>query len=415
MKVLHLVHQYPPDFMGGVEGYTLSLTQELVRRGWKIGVFHRAYRPGSDLVSGVRDGVAIFAAADGPLAPTQRFLATWRQPALLAHWRRTLDQFTPDLVHVQHLMGLPAALLDELQSRRIPYLVTLHDYWWQCANANLLTNYAETRCDGPRAFLNCTRCAVARSASPAAWGAAPLLWGLLADRNRRLHPLLERAAALLTPSEFVRRWYADHGAPAHHLQAVRLGVTPPAAPIVRQERPRTALKLLYLGGLAPNKGVHVVLEALQGVSGAVRLAIAGDESTHPIYAARLRDLADDRVAFLGRLARTQVWQALADADILVAPSLWHETFCFVVHEALAAGTPVLASAMGALTDAIQEDATGRLLPPGDVTAWRGAIQALVDDPARIDAWRARITPPLLLAGHVDKIESIYREILAGAP
>lgn len=429
MRVLNLVHQYLPEYVGGVELYTQSLAHELVRRDWEVGVFYRSYCAANTLTvssesassesassesGGDRGSVVTFAAADGALAPTPRFLATWRQPALHAHWLAVLEQFPPDLVHVQHLMGLPTSLLDVLRARRIPYIVTLHDYWWQCANANLLTNYDATPCDGPQAYLNCTRCAVARAGSTATWGAAPLLWGLLADRNRRLHPLLARAAALLTPSEFVRRWYAAHGAPARHLQAVRLGVTPPPQPVVRRKSPDAGVNLLYLGGLAPNKGVHVVLEALRGVTGAIRLSIAGDETANPAYVSTLRHLADARVAFLGRLTRAEIWRALAAADAVVVPSLWHETFCFAAHEALTAGAPVLASAMGALTDAIRDGVDGLLLAPGDVEVWRAALQSLVDAPVRLATLRAGIVAPRQLAEHVDQIEAIYHEILAGA-
>lgn len=414
MKVLHLVHQYPPEFIGGVEHYTQSLARALVQRGWESAVFHRAYDAGTQLTLR-RDGdVTVFAAGAGALAPTQRFLATWRQPTLLAHWRQVLARFQPDLVHVQHLMGLPTALLHEVSARRIPYLITLHDYWWQCANANLLTNYAEKACDGPRAYLNCTHCAIARAGTPSAWGAAPLLWPLMADRNRRLQPLLAHAAALLTPSEFVRRWYADHGAPMHLLRVAPLGVTPPARLPPHAGERNDDLRLLYLGGLAPNKGVHIVLEALRGVTGNLRFAIAGDAGAQPGYAADLRRLADPRVTFLGRLTRQQVWEALAGADLVVVPSLWHETYCFAAHEALTAGVPVLASAMGALTEVIVDGVNGRLLPPGDPQAWQAAIQEYVAAPSRLDELRRGVTPSLHFTEHVAMIESTYHTILSHA-
>lgn len=412
MKVLHLVHQFPPEFMGGVEHYTQSLAHTLAQQGWETAVFHRAYETGLQLTTRRDDNVTVFAAGAGTLALTRRFLATWRQPTLLAHWRQALARFQPDLVHVQHLMGLPTALLYELIAERIPYLITLHDYWWQCANANLLTNYAETACHGPRAYLNCTHCAVARAGTPLAWGATPLLWPLMADRNRRLRPLLAHAAALLTPSEFVRRWYAEHGAPTHALRAAPLGVTPPTPPPPRAVENNHTLRLLYIGGLAPNKGVHIVLEALRGVAGNLHFAIAGDTATQPAYSANLHRLADHRVTFLGRLTRQQVWEALANADLLVVPSLWHETYCFAAHEALTAGVPVLASAMGALTDVIADGVNGRLLPPGDALTWQRAIQEYVAAPERLVTLRRGITPVLHFTEHVAVIESTYQTILA---
>jgi glycosyltransferase involved in cell wall biosynthesis len=216
---------------------------------------------------------------------------------------------------------------------------------------------------------------------------------------------------LLTPSDFVRDWYSAHGAPARNLRVARWGVFPPAATARRSRVDDGAVHLLYVGGLAPNKGVHVVLEALRGVTGAVRMAIAGDEATHPVYASRLRHLADERVTFLGRLDRQQVWQAMADADAVVVPSLWHETFCLVAHEALAAGAPVIASAMGALTEAVRNGVDGLLLAPGDVEAWRRAIQRCVDEPHLLPSLRSRVVAPRAFVEHVDQVEALYREIL----
>jgi glycosyltransferase involved in cell wall biosynthesis len=414
VKVLHLVHQYLPEFVGGTELYTQALTHALAQQGWETAIFHRAYRDSRSLSVEVTTGIPIFAAAAGPISVTHRFLATWRHPLLHRHWAAALDAFQPDLVHVQHLMGLPTSLIGLLQKRRIPYVVTLLDYWWLCANANLLTNYDQRPCHGPQAYLNCTRCAVARTGRSAAWGAAPALWTLLADRSRKLNEILDHADALLAPSDFVRRWYTDHGAPAHHLQTARWGVIPPDTAYTSRRQDGAPLALLYVGGIAPNKGVHTVLEALRGVSGNLRLSIAGDTSTHPDYAAQLRRIADSRVTFLGRLSRNEVWQAMANADAVVVPSLWHETFCLVAHEALMAGAPVLASAMGALTEAVRDGVDGLLLPPGDVSAWRQAIQHLVNQPQTLQQLRTNVVAPRQFDEHVEQVESIYRQVLGSA-
>ena len=73
---------------------------------------------------------------------------------MLRNWRQALDAFKPDLVHVQHLLGLPASLIDEVVKLGIPFLVTLHDYWWVCANANLLTNYDGQACQAVLGFIS---------------------------------------------------------------------------------------------------------------------------------------------------------------------------------------------------------------------------------------------------------------------
>lgn len=415
MRILNLVHQYLPEFVGGTELYTQSIAQAAVAAGHQVGIFFRSYadRPAASALPA--EAITLYPAAAGPLVPSRRFLAVFGQAGLHQAWIQALDAFQPDLVHVQHLMGLPASLLTVLAQRRIPYLVTLLDYWWVCANANLLTNFDDRSCAGPRGYLNCTHCAVARAGGRAAWLAAPALPAVLARRNQLLRGRLAGAWALLAPSRFVAQWYADHSVPAAHLRTLPWGVTLPDGGLPPRTPRDQALRLLYLGGLAPNKGVHVVLEALAGVHGAVEFTIAGDETAHPDYSRRLHDLADSRVRFAGRLDRTQVWTALRAADVVVVPSVWHETFCLVAHEALAAGTPVLASRMGALTEAVEEGRSGFLLPPGDVPAWQAAIQRLVDDRTLAAALGAQIETPLLFADHARAVLAAYAEAVSGAP
>jgi len=410
MRVLYLLHQYPPEFIGGVEVYTQGVAQSLAQHGWKVAVFHRSYAPKSLCEVNQQGNLTIYRLASGSPSPSGRFLATWRLSAGLNFWRKAIDEFQPDLVHVQHLLGLPTSLIEHLHRIRIPYLVTLWDYWWVCANANLLTNYAHSVCSGPKAFLNCTHCAVARLGRRSAWLLAPLLVSLFADRNRRLEQLLKQASALLAPSEFVRRWYEQRGFPDQLLVTVKPGVILPAQLDSAHRNDENHLRVLYVGGIAANKGVHILIDALRQVEGDIRLYIAGNLLTHSQYASKLRQMADQRVTFIGELSRHDVWHAMTNADVVAVPSLWDETFCFVAHEALAVGTPVLASAMGALPEAIQHSVNGFLLPPGDVGAWRKALQDLVDHPSILRAMRPEQCAPTL-EEHAKQLIAIYHAIL----
>jgi glycosyltransferase involved in cell wall biosynthesis len=410
MRILYLAHQYPPEFIGGVELYTQGVAQSFAQHGWKVAVFHRSYAPKSLCEVNQQGDLTVYKLASGSPSPIGRFLATWRLSGSLNFWRKAIDEFQPDLVHVQHLLGLPTSLLEHLHRVGIPYLITLWDYWWVCANANLLTNYAQSACSGPKAFLNCTHCAVARLGKRPAWLLTPLLVGLFVDRNRRLEQLLKRASALVAPSEFVWRWYKQRGIPEHLLITVKPGAIPPAQLNSMHQSGGDHLRVLYVGGIAANKGVHTLIEALRWVEGNIRLYIAGNLSTHPQYASKLRQLADHRVTFIGELNRHGVWQAMMNADIVAVPSLWHETFCFVAHEALAAGTPVLASATGALPETIQNGVNGFLLPPGDVIAWRKALQNLVDHPDTLRAMRPKKSMPTF-EEHVKQLALVYRAVL----
>jgi glycosyltransferase involved in cell wall biosynthesis len=170
--------------------------------------------------------------------------------------------------------------------------------------------------------------------------------------------------------------------------------------------------LAYIGGLAWQKGIHVLLAALAGVQGAVQLEIAGDESFDPEYVAVLKSQAPGNTRFLGKLNREQVWELLHRVDAVAVPSLWNETFSLIAHEAFAAGVPVVASRIGALSESVRNGEDGLLLRPGDVSDWRGGLQRLVDKPGLLAQLQANVQPPMTLDEHVNKLERIYQGCLS---
>jgi glycosyltransferase involved in cell wall biosynthesis len=234
---------------------------------------------------------------------------------------------------------------------------------------------------------------------------------LMAQRNRTLSSVVANAARLIAPTEFVRRWYAAHDFPTE-----RLVTLPPALAYdgaLSPDRSPRPFRAIYIGGLSAQKGVHALIEAFSGVEGNAELLIAGDETADPAFSSRLRALAGNNVRFLGRLDRAGVWQALAAADVVAVPTLWYETYSFIISEAFAAGVPVLASRLGPIADRVRDDVDGLLLPPGDVDAWAAALRSLVDSPERLAQLRRGVEAPQSLARHADDLEKLFAAVLLG--
>lgn len=433
MRILHLVHQYLPDKIGGTERYTQSIARTLTTRGHEVSVFYRRSAEGAGLARRNEDGVTVWAAWAGSPSPTRRFLATFGDAAIARAFQDVLDQARPELVHVQHLMGLPARLLDVIYWRHIPMVVTLHDYWWVCANAQLLTNYDQQVCDGPKVgWLNCGRCALARGGMGGLWPAAPALTPLLAVRERLLRRALGRAARCIAPTRFVKDWYVAHGLAADRIDVLSHGIQLPDRPPAPQApsspplrlQPETELagadpdnhplRVAYIGGLSWQKGVHVLVEAFKSLSPDAELWIAGDEAFDPDYSGSLRASAGPNVRFLGALSHAQVWDALGRVDAVAVPSLWYETFSLIVHEAFAAGRSVIASRLGALAEVVRDGVDGLLVTPGDVTAWQAALARLAQEPQFRRQLAAGIRPTLTLREHVGRLEAIYVQVVGGS-
>ena len=185
---------------------------------------------------------------------------------------------------------------------------------------------------------------------------------------------------------------------------------------LRQELglPQDARVLASVGRLVGWKGLRVIIEVLRQLPPDVHYLVAGEGPDE----ARLREQAaqlglGERVHFCGRVAHDRLPQLLAQADLLLQPSLGEESFGITLVEAMACGLPVLASRQGGMTEIVVSGVTGELLPPGEVEAWRVAIAALLQQPERMRALgaagRARAVAEFTWAANAAKLERLLQE------
>lgn len=416
MRILHLVHQYPPDYVGGTELYTRQLARSQAQQGHQVAVFCP-----TPARAGVRttqeDGVQVVRVGVGARSRTAVFLATWGQPRLSHALAPLLS--AADLVHVQHLMGLPASAAAQAQAASRPVVVTLHDYWYPCANAQLVTNYDGTVCAGPDArHRNCGRCLLARGGLGDRPWAAPIVAPLLRRRARLLGDLLRRAERVIAPTQFVAARYREMVGELPRLRVIPHGCDAPLerlAALRAARPPRADLHVVYVGSIAPLKGVHTAVEAFNRLpADGLRLTLAGSLTDYPDYAAGLQaTVRHPGIRFVGRLERDALWALLASADLAVMPTLWYEASPLTIDEQFAAGLPVVGSAVGALREKIRDGVDGALFPPGDAAALAAIIGRLAAAPADLDALRAGVRPPQSIADHTAAVLALYTEMIGG--
>jgi phosphatidylinositol alpha-mannosyltransferase len=141
----------------------------------------------------------------------------------------------------------------------------------------------------------------------------------------------------------------------------------------------------------PRKGFRYLLTAFGTLAAerpGLRLLVAGPgdpgEAVQEVPAA-LRD----RIVFLGKVSEEDKARMLRSVDVYVAPNTGGESFGMILTEAMAAGTPVLASELDAFRRVLDGGAAGALFPVGDAGALARAAAALLDDPGRRAALAAR--------------------------
>jgi glycosyltransferase involved in cell wall biosynthesis len=148
------------------------------------------------------------------------------------------------------------------------------------------------------------------------------------------------------------------------------------------------VRVLYLGRLEPSKGVELLCTAFERSATrcpALRLDVAGGGTLESSL--RRRYGGHPQMTFHGVVVGAEKEALLGNSDVVVVPSVWPEAFGLVTIEALAAGTPVIASEVGALPELVRHGETGYVLPTGDVPAWTEALCRLAERPDVVRSMR----------------------------
>jgi glycosyltransferase involved in cell wall biosynthesis len=195
---------------------------------------------------------------------------------------------------------------------------------------------------------------------------------------------LRQAAHVLTPSSYLRELVLSWG-----VDADRVSLLPNPFPVLTEPASREELRrsfgmngaaLAFAGRLTAQKSLGVALEALAGAEG-VELYIAGTGDELMPLERRVSELGiGSRVRFLGALPRERVIELFRAADATVLSSSW-ENFPHTVVEALAVGTPVLATAAGGVAEVVHDGENGLLVASGDTEGLRAAISRYFSDSA----------------------------------
>jgi glycosyltransferase involved in cell wall biosynthesis len=203
--------------------------------------------------------------------------------------------------------------------------------------------------------------------------------------GRREHDVLAAAAASVTTSVWTRRWLLER----YRLDSGSVYVAEPGVDVAALA-PGTAAggELLCVAAVTPSKGHDVLLTALAMVGDLPwRCTCVGSLDRDPGLVEDLRRQRGDsgldgRVSFVGPRTGTDLQTAYAAADVLVLASS-AETYGMVVTEALARGLPVITTTAGGLPEALGRGRDGGrpglLVPPGDATAFAGALRRWLDD------------------------------------
>ena len=430
MRVLQVIHGYPPQYCAGSEIYTQSVSQALVRAGHEVAVFAREedpFLPDYDVrvdQDPEEPGIAVH------LVNMPRSRDRYRDPEVDGRFEELLGSFEPDVVHVGHLSHLSTSIVEAAHRRGVPVIFTLHDFWLMCPRGQFL----QYSLGDPEPWRLCDgqddrKCAVHcysryYSGFPDDEPEDVLYWTDWVHRRMgHVRALAGLVDVFIAPSRTVYAKFRDEfGIPRERLALLDYGFDR-ARLSGRWRDPESEFVFGYIGSHKPAKGIQVLLDAFAQVRGPVRLRIWGRPDARTTSA--LQDRADralprhrNRVDWLGEYPpRDIVREVFNRVDAIVVPSIWLENSPLVIHEAQQARVPVIASNLGGMAEYVRHEVNGFLFEPRNAADLARQMQRLLDAPelGRSLGRRGYLASPSgdvpRIEDHVETLLSLYERAL----
>jgi len=454
LRVLYVVHGFPPDTWAGTEVYTLSLARAMKARGHDVVILTRAPAPAGAAPDAPPDftidrqdfqGLPVWRMINR--LGQQRLRDSYVRPAAEAAFRDALREIKPDIVHFQHLIHLSVTLPEICRELGVPSLITVNDYWALCARVQLIRPDG-VRCEENQG-LGCLLCVKDTHLDriPLARRFRPVLAPLaalgdkfrgrpgmtsIADRSGEIVDMAERhdvvcagydaCDLMVAPSRFLRQKFIDTGRfDPHKVVYSDYGIPAPAAgPPTRTTAGRAGVRFGFIGSLLWYKGVDVLIRAVhQLASPAAVLHVHGDfKPDADPYHAKLADLAKpcgDSVVFHGRFDNQEVGRVYEHIDVLVVPSTWFENSPITIHEAFQFRTPIVTSDIGGMAELVHDGVDGLHFRAGDAADLCEKLARFVDDPGLAARLSTNVPDIKTIEEDAREMEFRYRGLAARVP
>jgi len=396
-RVLVLNVYFPPQLVGGATRVVRdNLDHFLDHAGDRFEFAVAAADDGAEPAHGTRidryRGVPVYR-----IAPLHVEHGAWQpfDPGMRGPFEALLDRFAPDLVHVHCVQHLTGTVVEAVRARGIPYVVTLHDAWWISDFQFLVDADGQVHTPSPDPLRDVTNRALDPIAS--------------LGRRRALGRLLDGAHALIAVSESFAGLYRAAGHP--RTVAVPNGI-PAMSFVPRRPGPAGRVRLGQIGGRTTHKGATLIESVLRAG------AFANLDLTLVDHARAPGEISTEiwgttPVRLIGRQPQDAIAALYAELDVLLAPSLWPESYGLVTREARAAGLWVVASDRGAIGADLTDDVDGFRIDVETPEALRRVLERMDADPERF-----RRSPPVVrlsdrtTAEQGDDLLALYDGIVA---
>jgi glycosyltransferase involved in cell wall biosynthesis len=444
MHILLITHFFPPKHNAGTENYTLGLAQAFLAKGHDVHVLcAEDWQSGDAYWNGVTEdvylGVPVIRVHLNWLKannPNHVLFDSWQVEQWLEHYLQTKH---PDVIHITSTYSLGVGLLRAAHRAQIPSVLTLMDFWFLCPRTSLLRGDGQL-CDGRTTPWECQQCLLTSSGlylrtksvlssqlQPALWygiSHVPLLArrrgarGMAIDMDHR-KATMKRGLALpnviIAHSTFVQQMVMRSGL-SQRVVHISNGLDLGWAAAYHGKNSAPLIRFGYIGQITKIKGVHLLVQAFQELPDkrCAHLEIWGDLQREATYSHELQELVGDdpSITVRGPFQRSRLADVLADIDVLIVPSMWYENAPLVILEAFATQTPVIATNLGGMAEAVTHGVNGLLFERGDVADLRHQLARILHEPELLAKLRHGIQAVKSVDQEISQLETIYADLIA---
>jgi glycosyltransferase involved in cell wall biosynthesis len=231
-------------------------------------------------------------------------------------------------------------------------------------------------------------------------------------REAHMRDLFDSVDCFIAPSKFLKARLIEYGLDSDRVLYSDYGT--PVEDFVSDGEPSTGgpLRIGFLGSMQQVKGVHVLMEALQLLEpGSFTADFYGNISIKPEYVRDLRGPAGEVVRVMGEAPAKDIPSILRGFDVLAVPSIWWENSPLVIHEAFAAGVPVVCSDIGGMAELVNDGVSGLLFEAGSPEALAASLATLIEHPDRLRQLRAGIPSIKTMQDDADFHLELFQSIL----
>ncbi|HKY22413.1 MAG TPA: glycosyltransferase [Vicinamibacterales bacterium] len=413
---------------GGGNEYSFSLAREWLRRGCVVHVLT------STFTRKLGDLEPFVASQQLRLYPISDYgkilLGHAYEQGVHDRARDIIQDVQPDSIHIHNFQGLLGAVWAAVESGRKTLYAGL-DFGMVCLNWYLYDG-SGTPCEGP-APGKCRDCLLRQHKVPFTrrllslvpfvvfrwlkWDAAyhkQFAWLDDYHRNADAHlekllPLLPRFDGIVTISPAIGEGLRKFGVSEAKIHYSVQGLSAPSV-VPTAIEPSGGTRLIFLGHMAPIKGLGVVAEALSRLPPDLDFLIT-------VYGPAARDFVKRQpmsarryLAVKDFLVGDEVERDLVASDGVVIPSLWQENSPYALLRALSVGRPVLASRYNGFTHLLRSGENGFLLPPGDSAAWAECLLGVARDPALLRRMRGGCSFSKTVTEHAQDVENVLASL-----